>query len=66
MERLLHVGPRLVLPADDGDRTVAAVGVVLNVQVGLGLAEEGQELQVVPLPVAEGCTTLEILGQSRR
>ena len=39
VEGLLHVGPRLVLTADNGDGTVAAVEVVLDVEVGLGLAE---------------------------
>ena len=64
VERLLHVGPGLVLPANDGDGTFAAVEVVLDVQVGLGLAEEGQDFQIGPLLVAKGRPPLEVFGQA--
>ena len=64
VEGFLNVGPRLVLAADDGDGTVAAVEIVLDVEVGLSLAKEGQDFQVSPLLVAEGCPPLEVLGQA--
>ena len=64
VEGFLHVGPGLVFPSHYGDRTFRAVKVVLDVQVGFGLAEEGQHFQVGPFLVAEGGPPLKILGQT--
>ena len=64
VEGFLHVGPGLVFTAHDGDRPVAAVEVVLDVEVGFGLAEEGEHSGVGPLLVAEGLPALEVLGQA--
>ena len=47
-----------------GIGAVAAVEVVLDIQIGFSLAEEGQDLQVGPLLVAEGFPPLEVLGQA--
>ena len=63
VECFLHVGPRLVSPPHYGDGAVAAVEIVVDVQVGLGFPEEGQDLQISPLLVAEGGPAFEVFRQ---
>ena len=63
IKRPLHRRPLLPFPPHDGDGAVAAVKIVLNIQIGLGAAVERQHLQIAPFGVAERFPALEILRQ---